>query len=313
MKSVFIAGATGVLGRRVVDGLVADGYQVVGLSRSPQNEAWLNDHGAIPRSGDLFNLEQMREMTADCDAILHLATAIPINARSSLQDWALNDRIRRDGTRNLVGAALHNNCQLYVQQSITRIYGDHGAEWVDESTPLPEKQGAVIQSAADMEQIVGEAAAQQGLPATTLRLGIFYSHDSAHTQAMFQLIPRRSYPIIGRGHGYWSLINVDDAAAAVCQAIRQPDACVGQTFNVCDDEPVPYGELMDFIAKTLGAAKPWHMPVWLARWLLGDVTVATALDSTRCQNERFKKETGWRPVYSTYREGIPAEVEKWRR
>ncbi|HEX6385535.1 MAG TPA: NAD(P)-dependent oxidoreductase [Anaerolineae bacterium] len=309
---VFIAGATGVLGRRVVDSLVADGYEVVGLSRSQQNTDWLSSHGALPRRGDLFNQEQISEITADCDAILHLATAIPTGARPRKRDWAMNDLIRREGTRALVGAALHNNCQLYVQQSITRIYGDHGAEWVDESTPLPEKQLDVIQSAVDMEQIVQDAAAH-GLPATILRLGIFYSHDSAHTQAMFQLMPRRSYPIVGAGGGYWSQLHVDDAAAAVCQVVKQPGACIGQTFNVCDNLPIQYGNLMAFVAETLNAPQPRRIPVWLARLLLGNLTVGPLLASTRCRNECFKNQTGWQPKYPTYREGIPAEVEKWRR
>jgi nucleoside-diphosphate-sugar epimerase len=308
---IFIAGATGVLGRRVVHSLVADGHQVIGLSRSQQNAEWLSSHGAIPRSGNLFNLEQLSQITAGCDAVLHLATAIPNNVRPTQPDWAMNDRIRREGTRALVGAALHNNCRLYLQQSITRIYGDHDAEWVDESTPLPEKQLDVIQSAADMEQIVRDAATQKGLPATILRLGIFYSYDSAHTQAMFQLIPRRFYPIVGAGHGYWSLLNADDAATGVCQAVKQPEACIGQTFNVCDDQPVQYGDLMAFIAATLGAPQPRHIPVWLARWLLGKLTVEPLLASSRCKNEHFKNQTGWRPEYPTYREGMPAEIEKW--
>ena len=84
---VFIAGATGVLGRRVVTGLTAAGHQVVGLSRSPQNRDWLSQHGAIPQSGDLFAREQLFEITADCEAILHLATAIPTNAKPTRQDW----------------------------------------------------------------------------------------------------------------------------------------------------------------------------------------------------------------------------------
>ena len=309
---VFIAGATGVLGRRVVDKLVADGHEVVGLSRSQQNAEWLQAHGAVPRRGDLFDQEQMSELAAGCEAILHLATAIPSSARPTRQDWAMNDRIRREGTHALVGAALHNNCQFYVQQSITRIYSDHGAKWVDESTTLPEKQLDVMQSAADMEQIVRDAATQRGLAATILRLGIFYSYDSAHTQSMFQLIPRRSYPIVGAGDGYWSLLSVDDATTAVCQVVKRPDACIGQTFNVCDDQPVQYGELMAFIAETLGAPQPRHIPVWLASLLLGKLTVEPLLASTRCKNDRFKNQTGWRPEYPTYREGIPAEIKKWR-
>ena len=103
---IFIAGATGVLGRRVVKQLLANGQPVVGLSRSPKNTDWLTRHGAEARPGDLFNLEQMCALSSDCDAILHLATAIPAQSRPTLADWATNDRIRREGTQSLVEAAL---------------------------------------------------------------------------------------------------------------------------------------------------------------------------------------------------------------
>jgi nucleoside-diphosphate-sugar epimerase len=308
---IFIAGATGVLGRRVVQKLMAKGHQIVGLSRSAQNREWLNQHGAIPREGDLFDLEQLADITADCEAILHLATAIPTKSRSTRQDWALNDRIRREGTENLVAAALRHNCKLYLQESVTLIYGHRNGEWVDETASLPEQQLSMLQSAVDMERIVREAARQKGLPATILRFGTFYSYDSAHTQSMFQLIKKRFFPIIGSGKGYWNIINVDDAAKAIAKTIEHYDRCLNQTFNVCDDEPVQSQSLIDFMAETLGAGKPRHIPVWLAKGLLGSSGVDVLLTSVRCKNQLIKEKTGWEPEYPTYRQGVIAEVEKW--
>ena len=307
---MFIAGATGVLGRRVVKNLIANGHQVVGLSRSSQNRDWLSQHDAIPREGDLFNLEQLSHISADCEATLHLATAIPTKGRTTAKDWALNDRIRREGTKNLVAAALRNNHEFYLQQSITLIYGDQNGDWVDESALLPDKQVDIVQSAVDMEMVVRQAE-NEGLPATILRFGTFYSHDSAQTQAIFQAVKKGLFPVIGDGNVYWNLINVDDAASAVAQAVEKRDICRNQIFNVCDDEPVLFNTYLDFIAATLGARSPFHIPSWLAKLMLGASLVDALLASVRCRNERFKERTDWQPEYPTYRDGIVAEVTKW--
>jgi len=308
---VFIAGATGVLGRRVVKRLIADGHEVVGLSRSSQNRDWLSQHGAIPREGDLFNLEELCQVSADCQATLHLATAMPAKTRTTAKDWALNDRIRREGTQNLVGAALRNNHEFYVQQSITLLYGDRGGDWVDESAPLPEKQVDILRSALDMEDIVRQAE-DEGLPGTILRFGTFYSHDAAHTQAMFQAVKKGFFPVIGDGNMYWNLINVHDAASAVAVAVEKRATCLKQTFNICDDEPVLSNAYLDHIAARLEARSPFHIPPWLAKLMLGASLVDALLASVRCRNARFKDMTGWEPEYPTYREGIAAEVDKWQ-
>jgi nucleoside-diphosphate-sugar epimerase len=308
---VFIAGATGVLGRRVVRQLIAHGHQVVGLCRSVRNREWLDSQGAVPRKGSLFNLDQLEQISADCEVTLHLATSIPTKSRTTARDWALNDRIRRDGTANLVNAALRNNHEFYLQQSVTLLYGDRGGEWVDESADLPKEQFDLVQSAVDMEGIVQQAG-KDGLPATILRMGRFYSYDSAHTQAMFQMVGKRIFPVIGQGDYFWHLINVDDAAYAVVKAVEARQACIGKTFNVCDDEPVLFDTYLKFVAEILGARSPMHIPVWLARVMLGASTVETLIASTRCLNHRFKSSTGWQPEYPTCRAGIPAEINKWQ-
>jgi nucleoside-diphosphate-sugar epimerase len=310
MMKVFIAGATGVLGRRVVQELMAKGHQVVGLSRSAQNSDWLSQNGAIPREGSLFNPQRLAQISADCEATLHLATAIPTKTRTTAKDWALNDRIRREGTRNLVTAALRNHHKFYLQESITFIYGDRGADWVDETASLPRSQVDILQSAVDMERIVQQAAGE-GLPVTVLRFGNFYSHDSAHTTGMFQMVKKRFFPVIGDGDFYWSLINVDDAAGAVVRAVEKRENCLNQTFNVCDDEPVLYKTYLEYVAATLGARRPFHIPRWLAKLTLGGSLVKVLTASVRCRNGRFKEMTGWEPRYPAYRQSVAAEVEKW--
>lgn len=307
---LFIAGATGVLGKRVVRLLIAEGHQVVGLSRSTANHTWLKEQGAEPREGDLFNQEQMVQLVAGCDGVLHLATAIPNKSRPTLADWAMNDRIRREGTQNLVAAALHHQCPLYVQQSVTFLYGDQQGGWVDETTPIMSQPGGVLQSAVDMEQMVNAAAQQHHLPAIILRFGTFYSHDSAQTQNMLSLTRKGWFPVIGDGQAYWNMIHVDDAARAVVQAVNNYPQALPHTFNICDDEPVTYGELVAHLAQTLGARKPLRLPVFLANLLLGSGTVRFLLASARGRNQLAQEKLGWRPHYPTYREGFAAEIQE---
>ncbi len=311
--NVFVAGATGVLGRRVVALLITGGHHVVGLSRSPANSDWLTQHGAEARAGDLFDPEQMRDLTADCDAVLHLATAIPTNPQTAASGWAVNDRIRREGTRNLVEAALHGRCQLYLQQSITLLYGDRNGAWVDENTPIAAQSGGRLQSAADMEQMVMDAMRERQLPAAILRFGSFYSDDSGHTRAMFEGVRQGTLTVIGDGGAYWNMIDVNDAASAVARVVDIPAAAVSHVFNVCDDEPVTYADLVDCIAQALGVPPPARIPIPVAEQQMGAAAVRASRASVRCRNELFKATLGWQPPYPTYREGIPAEIAKWLR
>jgi nucleoside-diphosphate-sugar epimerase len=162
-----------------------------------------------------------------------------------------------------------------------------------------------------MEGIVSDAVAQHDLPAITLRFGSFYSHDSAQTRGMLGLIQKGLFPIPGDGKDYWNLINADDAAEAVIKAIDNHEAGLGQTFNVCDDEPVQYGEMVRFIAKTLGARKPARIPRSLGRVALGGHVVEAIFSSMRCRNQLAREKLGWAPRYPTFREGYRAEIDRW--
>lgn len=307
---LFIAGATGVLGRRVVHKLLAAGHEVVGLSRSPQNKQWLAQAGAISRRGDLFESTDLADITRDCDAILHLATSIPEVSKPRLTDWALNDRIRRQGTQTLLDVARGHGCEFYLQQSVTFIYGDHDGAWVDESTPIFDHQPLFLQSTIDMERAVAEAD-QRGLPTITLRFGTFYSHDSVHTQTMLDMLQKRRFPVVGDGGGYLNLINVDDAADAVCAAVENHRRCRGATMNVCDDHPVTHNDLTSFVAEQLGASPPPRIPRWMGRMAMGGDFMDAMLASARCRNDAFKAATGWSPAFPTYKHGFPVEIERW--
>jgi nucleoside-diphosphate-sugar epimerase len=309
---VFISGATGVLGRRVVKLLTTNGHQVVGLSRSQANTDWLKQHGAEARRGDLFNSEEINEFASECNAVFHLATSIPTKPKTTLADWATNDRIRRQGTQIMVQAALRNNCDLFLTQSVSLIYGDHGDGWIDENTPIPAQQPAVLQSAVDLEHIVQAAVSEQGLPAIVLRFGRFYCYDSAQTRGMFERVQQGRFPVIENGAAYRSLIHVDDAANAVLKALENYENGLGQIFNVSDDEPVSLRDQIDFIAGLLGAGKPAHVSASMARRTMDPGSIEMLLTSIRCKNQLVKQTLNWAPKYRSYREGYRAEIEKWR-
>jgi nucleoside-diphosphate-sugar epimerase len=309
---IFIAGATGVLGKKVVTRLIENGHRVSGLSRSKQNETWLREHKAEPCAGNLFDPNQVIELTTGFEAILHLATAIPTKSRTTLKDWAENDRIRREGSRNLISAALRNHAALYLQQSIVRLYGDQQGKWVEESDPIMEHPRGMLESAADMERMAAEAAVKDNLPAATLRFGAFYSADSVQTRTMLRLLQRGFFPVIGDGKAFWNNIHVDDAAEAVVHAVEYLENPTGEVFNVVDDTPVTYRTLMDFLAERLEAPKPKNMPEFLARIMLGSQLVSTLLDSAKVRNLEAKASLKWQPKYPSYAEGYEQVIESWR-
>jgi nucleoside-diphosphate-sugar epimerase len=308
---VLVAGATGVLGRRVVPRLLEMNHDVVGLARSEANERLLRKLGAEPRRGDLFRLDEVREAASGCDAVLHLATAIPTKARSTRADWALNDRIRREGTRNLVDAAARGGARLYIQQSVLFVYGDRRGELMDEASPIADRLAPILESARDMEEIV-HGASRNGLATVILRFGSFYSHDSAHTRILFEMTRRNRSVLIGRGTNYTNPIHVDDAAEAVALALEKRETLAGDVVNVCDDEPATARAVSEFIAEELKARGPRNLPLFVARLVLGPHLVGAVTASVRCSNRKAKERLGFRPTYPTYREGYRAELQKWR-
>jgi len=302
---IFVAGATGVIGRRVVPLLLRAGHQVVGLSRSARNRERLGAQGAEPREADLFDREGIVARTADCDAILHLATAIPTGGWPGHSAWRLNDRIRIEGTANLLEAAVRNGSALYLQQSVTFLYGDQQGAWVDESVSPSGDLPAPVRSAVVMERLVAEAASSSGLPAVTLRFGMFYAPDSVQTRRLAGAARRGMLPIIGPGTAWWNLVHADDAAHAVAAAIGRREVAASRTFNICEDTPVTASEFATHLARLTGGRTPVTIPTFLARWLLGEDTVSLLQASARCRNDQATGVLGWQPRHRFQASGLP--------
>jgi nucleoside-diphosphate-sugar epimerase len=277
---VVVVGATGVLGRNVIPRLVERGHTVRAIVRRADQARLLEQMGVETRLGDIFDLDALNDAAQGCDVALHLATAIP---RSGEKDWSLNDRIRREGTLNFIGAATGNGVKRYIQQSIVMLYGDYGHEIVDESAPL--RPTPVIQSAADMEEMVRTSA----LDWCILRGGHFYGPGTGREDEWRQAAREGRLMLPGDGSAWISLVHVVDMARVVVAAAE--GAPLRSVFNVVDDEPVRYKQVFDYIAAQVGAPEPQP----------GGPKI---LSSLRCSNAKIKRELAWQPAYPSYRSGL---------
>jgi nucleoside-diphosphate-sugar epimerase len=291
---VFVAGATGVLGRRVVPRLVEAGHQVSGIARSAEKAQQLTAAGATPIRVDLFDSAGIAAAVAGHDTVVNLATHIPdISKATRSSAWAENDRIRTEGSRNLVDAALAGGVRRFVQESISFFYVDSGDAWVDEDTALEVPDFAsAFQSAEAQAQRFGAS----GQDAVVLRFGMFYAADTAHTRFQLQTARRGLAAMPGPKDTYQSFIHVDDAASAVVAALDAPSGI----YNVAETEPMRRREANAVLAAALGKKRSISIP-GLTR--LGGAKTEYFGRSVRISSQRFRDATGWTPAYPSPREG----------
>jgi nucleoside-diphosphate-sugar epimerase len=296
---VFVVGGTGVLGRRVVTRLVGAGHDVSALARTDGRAVLVRSLGAEPVSAELFDVEAMRRAVAGCDAVCNLATHIPPTAQAARpRAWAENDRIRTEGSHNLVEAVLAGGVTRYVQESIAFLYRDGKDRWLDESSTI-EPAGA-LGSATVAESNAARVTAA-GATAVILRFAAFYGPDSGSALDMIRLARRRVALSAGPNR-YMSSITTDDAAASVVAALSAPAGL----YNIGDDEPVTCRAFFAALAGALGVRPPFIAPSGLAR--LGGAIVAAVTRSQRVSARAFADATGWKPVYPSVREGWPMVV-----
>jgi len=304
---VFIAGASGVLGRRLTRQFIARGHSVIGLVRSAKAESAVKAAGGEPRHADLFDAESLAKAAEGCDTVIHAATSIPTKRKPAPADWAMNDHIRRKGTRYLSEAAAKIGAKTYLQQSIAWVARPQDDSAFDEDSPaIPDP---AVQSAIDAELIAREAGSVDGFTVAILRGGYFYDDESAHTRMIADGLRKRQMPIIGSGEAAWAMIHTDDAASAFVAVAEQPRNGV---WNVVDNELVTVRAFLGEFAKRLGAPPPRRVPVWLAKWLAGEQAVAYFTRSTRTSNARLRRDFAWTPKYPTYREGLDQIVAAWK-
>lgn len=293
---VFVAGATGVAGRRAVRELTAAGHHVTGVARRADKAGRLRGYGAHPVSVDLFDANAVREGIEGHEAVVNLATKIPSLERAMLPGaWKDNDRIRREVSRNLVDAALAANARIYVQEALGFIYADAGDDWIDEDSTVDVPSYA--SSVLDAEGQAGRFSAAGGT-GIVLRFGQFYASDSNHTRTMIKTARRGLAPFVGPDDGFVPLVHADDVGAAVAAALEVPAG----TYNVVDDKPVRRGELNEAIRSAIGVGPLRSLPTRAAA--LGGEKVRMLMRSQNVSNRRFRTACAWRPRFSTATEGF---------
>ena len=296
---VFLAGATGVVGRRLVPLLVSEGHKVTAVGRTPEKRAALERVGAAPIAVDLFDRESVVRAIEGHDAVINVATRIPSSSVRMLLPgaWKENDRIRREASANLAAEALQQDAGRFIQESFAPIYADGGERWIDESAPV--RPVRYNRSVLDAER-AAEAVTAKGGTGVVLRFAGFYAADAVQVRDMIGLIRKGWAPLPGAASAYYSSIHHDDAATAVMAALG---ARAG-IYNVTDDEPLRRREYVDSLAAAIGAPPPKLPPAWLAR--LGGSVTELLSRSQRISNRKLREETGWTPRYPSVREGWPA-------
>ena len=291
---IFVTGATGVIGRRVVPQLIRAGHQVTGLARTDQKAALLRQFGAVPVRVDLFDPAALGPVLAGHEAVANLATNVPPLERAlEPAAWDVHNRLRNEASHNLTRAAAEAGCQIFIQESITFPYADKGAEWIEETDAdncppeLASSRVAEAQTAWFSEN---------GGRGIVLRFALFYAHDSSHTQEFQAAIRAGQSPFLGDPASYMSHIHAEDAAAAVVSVLNAPAGI----YNVADDQPLTRQELAAAIAELEGVASP-ALPEPMQGELPGSIEALTR--SQRISNRHFKRTTGWTPRYPGVREG----------
>jgi nucleoside-diphosphate-sugar epimerase len=305
---VFVAGASGAIGKRLVPRLVEQGHEVVGAFRSPLNVEWVRAMGAEPVVFDLLDTEAVRKavLNAKPEAIIHEATALngKLDFKHPDRAFAQTNRLRTKGTDALLAAASEAGVRRFIAQSYASYrYARVGGPVKSEDDPLdpnpPEAMRETYAAMSHLDKVVTEAGG------VALRYGGLYgdpSNSSEHDNFL-QPVLKRMFPIVGDGGGYTSFVHLEDAAAATVLALQSDVAGI---YNVVDDEPAPVREWLPYLASVLGAKPPRHFPAWLAKLVAGELAVIMGTELRGASNAKAKRELGWTLRYPSWRQGFEA-------
>lgn len=300
---VFVVGASGAIGQRLVPQLIAQGHEVTGTFRSPGNAERVRALGAEPIQLDLLDAPAVREavLKAEPEAIIHQATALANMklSRNFDRTFAQTNQLRTDGTDALLAAAREAGVRRFIAQSFASMRYAPDGEWAkSEDAPLdPDPPKGMREGAAAMRYLDQTVTDAGGI---ILRYGGFYG---APNDGLIEPVRKRQFPIVGDGGGVVSFIHLDDAAAATVLALEHDGPAI---YNIVDDEPAPVREWLPVLADVLGARPPRHVPVWLARVVGGELAVIMATRSPGASNAKAKRELGWTLRYPSWRQGFRA-------
>lgn len=288
-RSVFVSGATGVLGRRVVPALVAAGHTVTANVRNEDDRAAAEAGGARPATVDLFNRDDTARLADTHDAVVHIATSIPSGASAVRRSaWAMNDRLRSEAASNLAAAMAHSGGR-YVGESITFPYLDGGDEWIDEEQPRSYFWGN--QTCVDAE-FASDSVTHAGGEGVCLRFAMFFADDSAHVQMIRALAKRGVFGPPGRPGAVMSWIHIDDAASAVVAGLRATPGI----YNIAEPNPVARTEHAVALAAAAGRRRLRHLPGPIVRF--GGKGITSLALAQRVSSSAFSNDTGWQPKHS---------------
>jgi nucleoside-diphosphate-sugar epimerase len=308
---VFVAGSTGAIGKQLVPRLVSAGHEVHGMTRSESKRALLYELGAVPVVADALDPDRVAEAVARArpEVIVHQLTAIgAVDTRHMERDFAQTNRLRTEGTDNLLRAGQAVGVRRFVAQGVA-AYGAYvrtGGPIKSEEDPFdptpPREMRANLASIRYLEDAVLGAEWTEGI---VLRYGVFYGPGTtlAPGAEQFELVRKRKYPVVGDGGGVWSFIHVADAAEATVAAIERGSRGV---YNVVDDDPAAVSEWLPALAETLGAKKPIRVPRFVGRLAAGETGLVMMTDIRGASNAKAKRELQWRPAHVSWRQGFAA-------
>ena len=305
---VFLAGATGAIGRRLVPQLVEAGHEVTAVTRSEKKLDKLYELGTEPILCDVFDAERLGSVVAQAEpeAVINQLTDLPqnLNPRKLKEYYAANNRVRRDGTSNLLSAALGAGVRRFLVQGSAYWYAPAGGPVKTEAAPLyldaPPPIGPAVETINEVEESVLSA---DGIEGVVLRYGMFYGPGTWYAKGgdVGRQVRKRRYPMIGNGGGTYSFVHVDDAASATVAALERARPGV---YNVVDDDPATAAEWMPVYAEALGAKRPPRVPAFVASLIVGRALVEWSLRLRGASNEKIKEKLGWRPQYESWRRGF---------
>lgn len=308
---VFVAGASGALGSQVVPELRRRGHEVVGMTRSEARRASLETLGARTAVADALEGEAVGRAVreAEPEAVVSLLTSLPRSGPRRLKHLEPTNRLRDEGTRNLLTASVAAGARRFVGESIIAVYGYSGGREpaIEDDPPAQEVHPALqrtVDATAAGERHVREATEAGLIEGLSLRFGFYHGAAAPSTRNMVRMVRRRMLPLIDGGHAVHSWIELGDAARAVADGLER--AMPGSVYNVVDDEPVEFRDYLGEMARIARAKPPVSIPYALARPAMPYAATFLSRARIAASNARLKRELGWRPQSPTYREALAA-------
>ncbi len=308
---VFVAGATGAVGKQLVPMLVAHGHDVVGMTRTEAKREQLLGVGAHPVVADALDADAVKRAVGEAapDVIVHELTAIPpvLDMRHIDREFALTNRLRTEGTDHLVSAAEAVGVKRFVAQSHAVLpYARTGGPVKGEDAPLDEHPVAAMrESLAALRHLEAAVTSARGAEGLVLRYGWLYGPGTSIALdplgSQVELLRKRQFPIVRPGTGIWSFVHVVDAASATVAAVEGGSAGV---YNVVDDDPAPVSEFLPVLAAAVGAKPPRRVPRWVGRLAAGEWAVVAMTDIRGASNEKAKRDLDWHLRYPSWRQGF---------